>query len=381
MKQKVKCGVDSIKSADSILKGKRLGLITNPTGLDRNFKSTVDILNESYNLVCMFSPEHGVRGDLQAGDHVESYTDSLTGLPVYSLYGETPHISEEIMNTLDVIVFDIQDVGARFYTFLYTLSYAMEDAKKYDKEVLVLDRPNPIGGKAVEGTVLDLNFRSFVGRFPIATRYGLTIGEYASYINEKAKIFSKLHIVKCEGYNRELYYDDTDLAFVSPSPNIPTVDTAVCYIGTCVFEGTNVSEGRGTTKPFQLVGAPFIKPREVIKILNSYNLPGARFRETYFTPTFSKHQGSLCGGVEIHVDDRESFLSFKTGLCLLYAIKKTSPEFEFLPPVKENGKPFVDLLLGTDRVRAEDFEPDKFIEETKASLEAYKKEIEGYYLY
>lgn len=333
MKVNIKCGIDNIKSADNLLKGKRIGLITNPTGLDKSFRSTVDILNESYNLVCMFSPEHGVRGDLQAGDHVDSYIDSLTGLPVYSLYGETPHISEEIMNDIDVIVFDIQDVGARFYTFLYTLSYAMEDAKKYDKEVVVLDRINPLGGK-VEGTVLNMNFRSFVGRFPIATRYGLTIGEYANYINDKMKINCKLQVVKCEGYRRSLYYDDTDLEWVSPSPNIPTIDTAVCYIGTCIFEGTNISEGRGTTKPFQFVGAPFVKPREVIEILNSYNLPGVRFRETYFTPTFSKHQNKLCGGVQLHVYDRDSFMSFKTGLCLLYAIKKTSPEFEFLPPGK-----------------------------------------------
>ncbi|MEG0692238.1 MAG: DUF1343 domain-containing protein [Oscillospiraceae bacterium] len=375
------CGIDNIKAAESLLKGAKIGLITNPTGLDKNFKSTIDILNEDYQLVCMFSPEHGVRGDLQAGDHVESYTDSKTNLPVYSLYGTSPHIKSEIMDTIDIIVFDIQDVGARFYTYLYTLAYAMQDCKKAGKRVVVLDRINPISANKVEGTVLDKNFTSFVGRFPIATRYSLTIGEYANYINDTQDIHCDLTVVKCTGYNRSLYFDETGLTFVSPSPNLPTIDSCICYIGTCLFEGTNLSEGRGTTKPFELIGAPFLNAKAVIAEMSQVPHEGVLLRETYFTPSFSKYQSTLCSGIALHITDKNVFEPFKLGVRLLDIIRKTHSEFEFIKPLKEGGKPFIDLLLGTDEIRSNQFDPETFFAANEVALKAYQEKIKKYYLY
>lgn len=376
----VLCGIDNLKNTKN-LKGKRIGLITNPTGVNKNLKSTIDILNEEYNLCCMMSPEHGVRGDLQAGDKVETYTDSRTNLPVYSLYGESCHIKAEIMDTIDVIVFDIQDVGARFYTYLYTLAYAMEDCAKANKKVFVLDRPNPISCKKPQGTVLDNEFKSFVGRFPIATSYGLTIGEYALYINKEFNINCDLEIVKMSGYDRLKYYDETDLTWIAPSPNLPTIDSCICYIGTCLFEGTNVSEGRGTTKPFETIGAPWLKADVVIDEIKKHNLKGINLRETYFKPTFSKHQNELCRGIQIHIDNRDEFEAFKMGVLLVDTIRNIHDEFEFLPPLKEGGKPFIDLLLGTDAIRKKDFRVDEFLNAQQIKLDEYTKKIEKYKIY
>lgn len=380
MKQTVLCGIDNLRSTD-ILKNKRIGLITNPTGVDKNLKSTIDILNEEYNLVCMMSPEHGVRGDLQAGDKVKTFIDEKTGLPVYSLYGQSCHIKPEIMDTLDVIVFDIQDVGARFYTFLYTLAYAMEDSAKANKTVVVLDRPNPISCGKPQGTVLDKEFASFVGRFEIATSYGMTMGEYAQYINNECNINCDLEVVKMSGYDRTKYYDDTDLIWISPSPNLPTIDSCVCYIGTCLFEGTNVSEGRGTTKPFETIGAPWMKADLVIKELEKYNLNGVMLRETYFKPTFSKHENELCHGIQLHVTNRTEFEPFKLGILLVDIICKLHDEFEFLKPLKEGGKPFIDLLLGTDAIRQNDFNAEEFFEKQQTKIDEYAMVIEKYRLY
>lgn len=381
MKYAVNCGIDNIKKHDSIFLNKRIGLITNPTGLDKNFNSTIDIINENYNLVCMFSPEHGVRGNLQAGDHVDTYTDSKTNLPVYSLYGSSPHVSDEIMDSLDMIIFDIQDVGARFYTYLYTLAYAMEDCKKANKKIVVLDRINPIGSNKVEGTVLDIDFKSFVGRFPIATRYSLTMGEYANYINDTQNINCDLTVIKCTGYQRQMYFDETDLCYVAPSPNLPTIDSCICYIGTCLFEGTNLSEGRGTTKPFETIGAPFLDAKAVISKLNQFNMEGVLLRETYFTPSFSKHEGKLCNGIAIHITDRDKFEPFKLAVRMLDIIRKTHDEFEFIKPLKEGGKPFIDLLLGTDKIRKENFNCEEFFKENKKNLLEYNEQIKKYYLY
>lgn len=381
MKQNVLCGIDNIKEYDSYLKGKRLGLITNPTGVNKQMKSTIDILNEEYNLVCMFSPEHGIRGDLQAGDHVNTYTDSKTNLPVYSLYGGSCHISGEILDTIDIIVFDIQDVGARFYTYLYTLSYAMEDCAKHSKSVLVLDRPNPISCSKTEGTVLDSEFKSFVGRFPIATRYSLTIGEYARFINSSQSINCDLQVVPLSGYNRRIFYDQTDLNWIAPSPNLPTIDSCISYIGTCLFEGTNISEGRGTTKPFETIGAPWLKADRVISQINKLDLKGFVLRETYFTPTFSKHRDDLCCGIQIHITNRDEYEPFKLGVYLVDTIRKTHPEFEFLKPIKDGAKPFIDLLLGTDELRRKEFDCETFFEKQSLKLKEYKEQIKPFQIY
>lgn len=385
MKATVFTGADRLETAASVLKGRRLGLITNPTGLDREFRSTIDLLNRDYTLVCLFAPEHGVRGDQQAGEKIESYTDSQTGLPVYSLYGENPHLKPEILEQLDGIVFDIQDVGARFYTYLYTLAYAMEDGAKAGKAVIVLDRVNPVTGTRVEGTVLDPAFASFVGRFPMATRYGLTIGEYARWLNETRSIGCDLTVIPLEGWKRSSYFDETDLCWIPPSPNLPTVDSCLCYIGNCLFEGTNLSEGRGTTKPFEVIGAPWLDAAGMIAQLRDQypggELPGVRLRETWYTPTFSLFAGELCRGIQFHILDRTAYASFETAVRLLDLIRRNHPEFEFLPPAKEGRPPFIDCLLGSDAIRAEGFSPDSFLAEQAVKLRAYESEIAPYRMY
>lgn len=378
----VLCGVARLVSAAEMLKGARIGLITNPTGLDRAFHSTIDLLHQDYDLCCLFSPEHGIRGDLQAGDEVSTYTDERTRLPVHSLYGESPRIPAGILRELDIIVYDIQDVGARFYTYLSTLSYAMQSCAELGKRVVVLDRPNPISGTKVEGTVLDPDFSSFVGRYPIATRHGLTTGEYARYINECQDIGCALTVVPLTEWERRFYFDETGLSFVPPSPNLPTVDSCVSYIGTCLFEGTNVSEGRGTTHPFELIGAPGLDAARVIAAVNEAGTPGVLLREAYFTPTFSKHAGVLCHGVQLHITDRAAYEPFKTGLRLLCAIRECWPEFAFLSPEKPDRRPMIDLLLGTDRLRlSEHFDPEAFFADQAPLLEQYRWESEPYYLY
>lgn len=379
----VKNGIDRVKEKEylSVLEGKRIGLITNPTGVDASLRSSIDVLKEICDLRILFAPEHGVRGDLQAGVRMQNYTDSATGLSVFSLYGGVHHIPREIMDTLDALVFDIQDIGARFYTYMYTLSYAMEDCAQYGKEMIILDRVNPIGGAFFEGTVLDRRFSSFVGRFPIATRHNMTIGEFAGYINDKESINCRLTVLPLEGWHRRMLFAETGLPFVSPSPNIPTPDTCLCYIGTCLAEGTNLSEGRGTTHPFEMIGAPYLDGRYVADAMNEMKLPGVTFRPCFFTPTFSKHKDELCSGVQLHITDRYAFRPFEAGLRLIDLIRKTNPAFELRTAKDAQGRLFIDKLLGTDAFESETFDADAFIEEIRLPLENYEKEIRPYLLY
>ncbi|MBO4972570.1 MAG: DUF1343 domain-containing protein [Clostridia bacterium] len=379
----VKSGIDRLKDGEYIssLKGKRIGLITNPTGVDASLRSSIDILKEIADLKMLFAPEHGVRGDLQAGVKMSNYTDAKSGLPVFSLYGGVHHIPKELIETLDAVVFDVQDIGARFYTYMYTLSYVMEDCAEYGKEMIVLDRVNPIGGMYPEGTILDRKFSSFVGRFPTATRHNMTIGEFARYINDTESISCDLTVIPLMGWTRDMLFSDTSLPFVSPSPNIPTPDTCLCYIGTCLAEGTNLSEGRGTTHPFEFVGAPFTDGEYIADAMNEIALPGVIFRPCHFTPTFSKHQGDLCSGVQLHVTDSRAFKPFEAGLRLIDLIRKTSPDFRFRDQTDDQGRMFIDKLLGTDAIRSEAFDVDEFLKETEKPLSEYTKKINGYYLY
>lgn len=381
MKVHVNNGIDNIAQIDKLLKGKQIGLITTPTGINKHFRSTIDILNENYNLKALFSPEHGVRGDIQAGEKVETYIDSITNLPVYSLYGSTKKVSQDMLKDIDICVFDIQDVGVRHYTFLYTMTYAMESCKENRIKFVVLDRINPLGGHIVDGTVLDEKFSSFVGKYSIPTRYGLTIGEFANYINQKENIGCDLYIVRCSGWNRNLYFDQTDLPWVLPSPNIPTIDTAILYTGTHFFEGTNVSEGRGTTKPFEFIGAPWINGECLAKIMNEMDLKGAYFRPVYFKPTFSKHSGSLCKGIQIHITDRNLIKPFEIGLHLLYEIKRLYKEFEWIKPPKQNQHYFIDLLAGSSDLRDPNFNVEDYIEKNKEAVIDFTKEKGKYHLY
>ncbi|MFS2249246.1 exo-beta-N-acetylmuramidase NamZ domain-containing protein [Bacillus sp. MZGC1] len=350
-KAAVKTGIETLLSGNlSWLKGKRVGLITNPTGIDANMKSSVDLLFEHPNikLTALYGPEHGVRGDAQAGEGVESYTDEKTGLPVYSLYGKTRKPTPDMLKDVDVLLFDIQDVGARYYTYIYTMAYAMEAAKENNIPFVVLDRPNPIGGLKVEGPVLEPEHASFVGLYPIPLRHGMTTGELAKFFNKEFHINADVTVIKMKNWKRSMTFDDTKLPFVLPSPNMPTVDSTFVYPATGLIEGTNVSEGRGTTKPFELIGAPYINSSELADHLNQLKLKGVQFRPVSFTPTFSKHAGKLSHGVQLYVTDRSSFEAVKTGLSIIKAIHDLYPkDFQFL----QTGS--FDKLIGNGWIKEE----------------------------
>jgi len=336
----------------ALLTGKRIGLVTNMTGVDRQLRSNVDLLaaHPGWTLAALFGPEHGVRGDAQAGVAVDNARDAATGLPVYSLYGKTHEPTPEMLAGLDILVFDIQDVGTRFYTYPYTLASIMRAAKREGIAVVVLDRPNPIGGSLLEGPILEPeHYSSFVGMFPIPIRHGMTIAELARLFNTEYGIDANLHIIPMTGWQRrDDAFSPDALPWVMPSPNIPTPDTALVYPGTGLLEGTNLSEGRGTTRPFEIIGAPFIDAQQLADTLNAQNLPGVRFRPVRFTPTFSKHAGQSCGGVQLHITDRQTFRPVRSGIALLLAVQRLYPQdFAFNP-----GNPaFFDRLAGNRWLR------------------------------
>lgn len=379
----VKLGIERRELWLDKLKGKRVGLLTNPTGVDCNLVSTIDILYKEVNLVKLFSPEHGIRGDIQAGEKVSDYIDERTGLTVCTLYGDKKIPTEEMLSDIDVFVFDIQDVGSRLYTYIYSMSYVMQACGRFGKEVVIMDRPNPVGGISVEGGYIEPECLSFVGLHPIPYRYGLTIGETALLFKGEFGVECDLTVIPMEGWKREMYYDETGLPWIMPSPNMPTLDTAIVYDATCLYEGTNISEGRGTTKPFELVGAPFIRGDRLAEAMNKLNLPGVIFRPAYFTPTFSKHEGKLCGGVQLHVTDRDLFEPVRTGLFLLKEVRNQSGEnFEYLPPLSEKIRPMIDLNTGSDYIRThEDFEPADIYDKWQSEAAEFSRRKAKYHIY
>lgn len=369
MENIVRSGADVLET----LPGKprlRVGLITNPTGVTAKFRPTYDILREKFTLAALFSPEHGVRGDAQAGAEVAAYTDRETGLPVYSTYGPGKETALEAMKTLDCVFFDIADIGSRYYTFQYTMTEAMEVCGKAGVPFVVLDRPPVIGCRA-EGNLLEPECASFVGKYATAARTGLTIGEFARYINASEKLGCPLTVLPCERVKRTMYYEETGLPFVPPSPNLPTVDAALVYVGTCLLEGTNLSEGRGTTKPFELLGAPWLNSRAVIAAMGRQE--GCLLREAYFTPSFSKHAGTLCAGIQIHITRREDFQPFEVGLRLLCTIRRLHPELAYTP--------FLKHLFGSKAIYEENFDCEAYLAGQQAPLCAYRKAIEPCFLY
>jgi uncharacterized protein YbbC (DUF1343 family) len=380
--KKVELGVETLfREHKNLLKGKRVGLITNPTGVDSELRSSVDLFAEDpdIELTALYGPEHGVRGDAQAGDKVDYYIDEKTGLPVYSLYGDTRKPTPEMLKNVDILVFDIQDVGARFYTYIYTMAYAMEAAKEQGIPFVVLDRPNPLGGEVVEGPVLEEKYSSFVGKYPIPLPHGMTVGELAQLFNEEFGIGADLTVVKMKKWKRSFDYDETNLPFVMPSPNMPTLETAYVYPGTGLIEGTNVSEGRGTTKPFELLGAPFINGTELSEKLNNLHLDGVKFRASSFTPSFSKHSGQLSHGVQVYVTDREKYQSVETGLHIVKTIHDLyGEEFSF------NKSGNFDLLIGNSWVREElekGTDVEDIIAKWQKDTKAFKKIRKQYLLY
>lgn len=365
-------GVDNIHLADSLLLGKKIGLVTNYTGVDSHFRRTVDILHRRYDLVRIFSPEHGLDGVAQAGVHVSNCTDLKTGLPIFSMYGENMD-SDTLFDGIEAVAFDIQDIGVRFYTYISVLARAMKLCAKCGIPMVVLDRYNPLGLTKVSGTLLDETYSSFVGMYELPSRHAMTVGEYAQYINVEKAIHCQLHVIPCTNLSRTDDYRSLQVPWIYPSPNIPTFDTAVLYTGTVVFEGTNVSEGRGTTKPFELIGAPWIDGETLAEHMNAQALPGVHFRPAAFSPVFSKYQGERCEGVQIHITDHDTVEPFYCGLLLMDTIRKCCPQFEINPSLKR--------LLGTDEFESESFDLDRFVEKHKRKVEAFGARMKQYHIY
>lgn len=311
------------------LKGARVGLICNPSSVDHQFRHAADLFfrHPGINLTALYGPQHGIRGETQ--DNMiewEGFRDTRTGVMAWSLYGEWRQPTPEMLAEVDVLVFDVQDVGTRVYTFIYTMALAMAAAKRDGKRMVVLDRPNPINGLGIEGDLLRPGTESFVGMYPIPMRHGLTAGELALMFNQQFGIGCDLQVVPMEGYRRDYWFDQTDAPWVLPSPNMPTLETAVVYPGTVYVEGCQFSEGRGTTRPFEINGAPYIDSYQLAERLNGESLPGVLFRPHSFIPTFQKHAGELCHGVQLHVTDREIFRPVVTGIALIKAIHDLYPE-------------------------------------------------------
>jgi uncharacterized protein YbbC (DUF1343 family) len=344
----------------SALRGKSVGAIVNPTSVDsRSFRHLADLLIEAkVDLKALFGPEHGVRGVAQYMVAVGEDRDGRTGVPVHSLYGSTfESLSPrpEWLQGLDALVFDIQDVGARYYTYVYTMALAMKAAAKARVAFYVLDRPNPIGGTEVEGNLLGPHYRSFVGLYELPNRHGMTAGELARLFNAEERFGCELTVVPCEGWRRDQHFDATGLSFVPPSPNMPTASTALVYPGMCLLEGTNLSEGRGTCRPFEQFGAPWLDADALVLRLGDERLPGVKFRPVAFTPTFDKHQGQQCQGAMIHVTDRAAFLPLRTAIAVVRAARELAvPRFQWRTDAYEfvDQVPAFDLLCGTDQVRA-----------------------------
>ena len=354
---KIATGLERLFDAHTAcLQRQRVGLIANQSSVDPWLRHAVARLREATEgvLVMLFSPEHGISGHAQDLIEVGDSADPGSGFPVTSLYGDTRIPTPKMLEEIDSLIFDIQDVGARYYTFIWTMAHAMEACARDGKKMIVLDRPNPIGGLQVEGNLIEKSHVSFVGLYPIPNRHGMTVGELAQLFNVEYGIGCDLTIVPMKGWTRSQWFDQTGLPWVMPSPNMPTLDTALVYPGACLFEGTNLSEGRGTTRPFELMGAPWFEPQRLIAELEKEDLPGVRMRPVTFQPAFQKFAGQLCAGLQQHVVDRESYRPVRTGLAILKAARKLWPrEFRWRPPPYEYEmkRPAIDVLAGNSRVR------------------------------
>ena len=347
-------GIDLLIRNPKALAGRKIGLVTNHSAVTRTLKSTVDAIAELpfVQIRALFAPEHGLQGSVQDGVPVVADTDLITALPVYSLYGATVKPTREQLQDLDLLIFDIQDVGCRYYTYATTLSYVMESAAEHGIEVWVLDRPNPLNGDTVEGPLLDAYTSSFVGRYPVPPRHGLTIGEFALWVQAEFIPKCNLRILRMRGWTRGMFWDQTGLTWVAPSPNLPTPGIAMLYPGLCLIEGTNLSEARGTTHPFETFGAPWLGANKLTKHLNGRGLRGVLFRQGSFVPTFSKFTGEACQAVQAHVINRHTFKAFETGLEIIAALIRLHPrEFEFLASSWEANTPHFDLLTGSSSFR------------------------------
>jgi len=388
--EKVKTGLEKlIESPPEWLNGKKIGLLCNPASIDSQFRHASQLINRIFQeqLTALYSPQHGFHAEKQ-DNMIESgsFNDQALNITVYSLYGKTRIPTKQMMEPIDVLIIDLQDVGTRVYTFIYTVSYCMEAAKKFGTKVLVLDRPNPITGCLIEGNCLSPDYRSFVGRFPIPMRHGMTIGELCLLFNHHFGIGCDLNVIPMSGWKRHMYFEDTGLPWVAPSPNLPTPVSARVYPGQVLWEGTNISEGRGTTQPFETFGAPFIDTQTMLNNLKG-RIPGAILRKTVFQPTSNKWQNCACNGFQIHITDPYLYRPYRTSLRLLHRILtdfkscfswKQPPyeyEFERLP---------IDLILGSQHIRTR-IEQGDDIDDIEASwqpeLDQFINTCKKFYLY
>lgn len=373
-KIKVLCGADRLDAADSLLRGRRIALLTAASGVSKQGIPTYQLLRDRYRLDVLFAPEHGIYTNLQDGGfNVDTdFTDPETGAAVCNLTSKGHPRLREMLGKVDIAVYDIQDVGARFYTYLCNLTQLMRGCREAGIPLLILDRPNPIGGE-IQGEILDESrFSSFIGEFAIPTRYGMTVGEYAGYVNAEKGIGCELHVLPCEGWSRDVYYDQTDLLFVNPSPNITSVDCMLNYIGGCIWEATNISEGRGTTRPFDLVGAPFVDSKKLYDELNSLPHDGVVYRRVCFTPQFNKHAGAVCNGLELHITDRDAYRPIRTMLYLFDHMRRY-PEFEAKPAG-------LSLRFGTDMLSG-GYDAEKFLCSNQADIADFARKIKPYLIY
>jgi uncharacterized protein YbbC (DUF1343 family) len=404
---KVQSGLEALLDDPTPILGKRLGLVTHQSAVTSDLRHAVEVLGEDarWTLAALFGPEHGMWGAAQDMAHVGD--EKLTGVKVFSLYHDIGKSldhepfgpasvlerlgplapPEAVVKDLDLVLVDLQDVGARYYTFVYTMALTMRSAASVGVPVLILDRPNPINGADIEGNLIEKKYLSFVGAFPLPARHGMTAGELAQYFNRKFSMGCDLKIVPMKGWRRSMWWDETGLPWVIPSPNMPSLGAATVYPGMCLIEGTNLSEGRGTTRPFEFYGAPWLDSFDLARALNDVGLPGVRFRAHSFTPTFQKQAGKVCGGVELHVTHRRTFEPYRTGLYCTKIARDLDPlrfdwrseRYEFV-----TNRPAIDLLAGTDRFRhmvdkGEDL--SGWIEEWRAPLKQFEEERKEFLLY
>ncbi len=371
-KRAVLTGLDLVEKLwPKDLKGARVGLVAHPASVDSRLEHAVNLFrwSKKFRLAAVFGPQHGFHGQTQ--DNMvewEGFRDPASGLPVYSLYGNVRKPTHSMLEHCDVVAVDLQDVGSRYYTFIWTMDHCMQACREAGKTVIVLDRPNPLGGRMIEGPLLDPEYASFVGLKPLPIRHGMTIAEIGTYLHQTFYPDLDFRVLPMRGWKRTMWFDDTKLPWIIPSPNMPTPDTAMVYPGMCLFEGTNLSEGRGTTRPFEIFGAPFIHSETIVSVLREFRLPGVSFRPHSFQPTFQKHAGLACGGAQLHVTDREKFRPFKTGVAILKAVHNTYPrDFKWKePPYEyEEVKLPIDILAGTDRLR-KDIDAWKDLDEMEA---------------
>ena len=376
--------------ASNALDGKRVGLVCNPASVDGQLRHVADLFAQhpKATLAALFGPQHGFRSDVQDKMIETAHGDDcVRRVPVYSLYSETREPTAEMLAGIDVLVIDLQDVGSRIYTFIYTMANCLIAARKHRIKAIVCDRPNPIGGAGVEGPLLVRGFESFVGQYPIPMRHGMTIGELAQLFNAEFGIGADLEIVKMDGWRREMYFDATGLPWVMPSPNMPTLDTAVVYPGAVLFEGTNVSEGRGTTRPFEITGAPWPVAERFSEQMNALGLAGVFFRPAVFEPTFQKHAKTACAGCQMHVLDRRAFRPVEAGVALIKAFRDAGPgQFAWRqPPYEyERTKMPIDILAGSSDLRTQieaGVSAREIARSWTASVDAFMRARERYLLY